>query len=308
MNTSILNPLSDKLGSAKRVGDFENGSPEWHELRRSGIGGSDIAAICKASPWTSPFALWAKKTNRIPDDFSPSEAAEWGTRLESVVIDKFAEVMSDLAVHRDVGTWSHIEREWQLANPDAILEHPTDGYGILEIKTAQFEDDWRVPPAGELGTASDIPAYYRTQLQWYLDTFGFAWGYFGVLFHGNKFRIYRVEADSFEQETNMAEVEKFLHYLANDLKPDYDGATSTYEAIREMNPDIEDDQVELGDLGKQLILETHKLKDQEEHVNKLKAEVLDAMGKAKRGLVDDVWTFTRQARGTSRPFLIFKRG
>jgi putative phage-type endonuclease len=308
LNNSILTTISDTLGTAKRVGNFENGSPEWHALRRTGIGGSDIAAICQVSPWTSPFALWAKKTGRIPDDMSPSEAAEWGTLLEPVVIDKFEKDKPGLTVVRNVGTWSHVDREWQLANPDALLHDSELGWGILEIKTAQFEDDWNVPPAGEEGTAADIPVHYRTQIQWYLHTFGFSWAYCAALFHGNKFRTFRIEADTFEQEANMVQVEKFLHHLANDVQPDYDGALSTYEAIREMNPDIQDDEVELADLGMHLVLETQKLKEQEELVNRLKSEVLDTMGKAKRGLVHDIWTFTRQARGAGKPFLIFKRG
>lgn len=307
MNNSTLATVSDNLGTASRVGNFENNSPEWHALRRSGIGGSDIAAICRVSPWTSPFTLWAKKTGRISDDMSPGEPAEWGTLLEPVVIDKFESVKPELKIYRNVGTWSHNEREWQLANPDALFQGP-DGWGIVEIKTAQFEDDWRVPAAGEEGTGADIPVHYRTQVQWYLQTFGFSLAYVAALFHGNKFRIYKVEADTFEQEVNLKEAEQFLHYLANDIKPDYDGALNTYETIRELHPDIEDDEVELADLGMHLVLETEKLKEQEALVNELKSRVLDAMGKAKRGLVHDVWTFTRQARSGNKPFLIFKRG
>lgn len=298
MVDAIVTLTADNLGDARFLTHLENGSPEWHELRRSGIGGSDIAAICRTSPWTSPMALWAKKTGRLEDNYSPSEAAEWGTRLEPVIIDKFADNHPDIEVIKDVGTWCHTEREWQLANPDALLFDGAQWY-ILEIKTAQFEDDW----------ADGVPPWYRTQVQWYLQTFGFCKAYVAVLFHGNKYREFEVEADEFEQQVNLNEVIKFRELVAADTKPDFDGSMSTYQTVRELHPDIESDQeVELGELGLQYLLESKELAKQEAKVNQIKSVILDTMGKAKRGLIDGSWTFTRQARNGGTPYLIQKRG
>ncbi len=300
MPVSMLDHPTDKLGTARFIAHLENGSPEWHELRRSGIGGSDIAAICKTSPWTSPMALWAKKTARIEDNYSPSEAAEWGTRLEGAIVQEFADNHPELQVITDAGTWRHEERDWQLANPDGIIYDPaTDQHFILEIKTSQFEDDW----------ADGVPAYYQTQIQWYMQTFGFCKAYVAALFHGNKYREFEIEANEFEQDTNLAEVLKFREHVAKDTKPDYDGSTSTYQTIRELHPDIDpDSEVELADLGMHLCLEIDKLAEQEKLVTELKSRVLDVMGSAKRGFVHDIWIFTRQARNGGKPFLIQKRG
>lgn len=293
-----INNLPDQLGNARLVGNFVSGSPEWHELRRTGIGGSDIAAICGVSPWTSPFALWAKKTTKIDETFSPSEAAEWGTRLEPVILDKFEQEHPELTLYRDVGTWAHQDHEWQLANPDGIYfdgEH----YGILEIKTAQFEDDW----------TNGVPVHYATQVQWYLQTFGFKTAIVAVLFHGNKYREHLIEADSFQQDVNMQNVQRFRSYITTDTMPDFDGSTSTYETLREMHPDINPDaEVELGELGIQYIVETKALAEQEAKVNLIKSHILDTMGDAKRGLIEGAWAFTRQARNGGKPFLIQKKG
>lgn len=299
MGKNTLAPNTDKIGTARLVGQFENGSPEWHELRRTGIGGSDIAAICNASPWTSPFALWAKKTGRIPDDYVPSEAAEWGTRLESVVLDKFEEQHPELFVTRDVGTWAHSERPWQLANPDAIA-HDADTRTdyIIEVKTSRYEDDW----------ADGVPAYYRTQVQWYLQTFGFSKAYVVALFAGSKYREFEIDADSFEQATNLEQVEMFRKYLDEDIQPDYDGALSTYETIRELHPNIDpESEVELGDLGVYYFLAVMEHEKSEAHLNEMKSRVLDAMGSAKRGMIDDEWKVTRQARNGGKPYLINKK-
>lgn len=291
--------LSDILGSARLVGNFENGSPEWHELRKTGIGGSDIAAICNASPWTSPFALWAKKTGRIDDTFTPSEAAEWGNRLEAVVLDKFEEEHPELTIYRNPGTWANIERPWQLANPDAIYQSQDGTYGIIEVKTSRYEDDW----------ADGVPAYYATQVHWYSQTFGFtAPAYVAALFAGSKYREFTLTPDEFEQATNLEQVELFRKYLDTDTQPDYDGATSTYETIRQLHPDIEDDEEELGDLGVHYFLAVSAAAEADKHLTEIKSRVLDAMGKKKRGLIDGVWKVTRQARSGGAPYLVSKRG
>jgi len=298
MSLNNVTALPDTLGSARLIGKFANQSPEWHALRATGIGGSDVGTITRCNPWSSPFALWARRTDRIADDAVTSEAAEWGTRLESVVLDKFAEEHPELAVHRDCGTWRHEERDWQLANPDAIYQTADGAYGIVEVKTARYEDDW----------ADGVPAYYRTQVQWYMATFGFEHAYVVALFSGSKYREFEVKADQFEQDTNLAEVEKFRAYLEQDIQPDYDGALSTYAAIREMHPNIDTEaDVELGTLG----IEYSKALDQfataESHLNEMKSRVLDAMGDAKRGMVGDIWFVTRQARNGGTPYLVNKK-
>lgn len=301
MSSKTLTSLPDTLGAARLVGRFENNSPEWHELRRTGIGGSDIAPIVKASPWTSPFTLWAKKTGKIDDSFTPSEAAEWGTRLEAVIIDKFEEAHPELTVYRDAGTWANIDRPWQLANPDAVFEQDGE-FGILEIKTARYEEDWRGSDGWQ------VPVYYRTQVQWYLQTFGFKRAIVAVLFSGSKYIELEVEADTFEQDTNLAEVVAFREYVEADRQPDFDGALSTLETVRELHPNITDDEVELAELGKLYTTALAALDEAEASLNQAKALVLDEMGDAKRGLIDGEWKVTRQARGGGKPFLVNKKG
>jgi putative phage-type endonuclease len=292
------NTLPETLGLATRVGNFQNQSPEWHDLRATGIGGSDIAAICRTSPWTSPFALWAKKTGRIEDTVGASEAAEWGTILEPVILDQF-EQRSGLKLYRDVGTWANNERPWQLANPDAIWEK--DGrHGIVEVKTSRYEDDWN----------DGIPAYYRTQVNWYAQTFGFDTTIYVVaLFGGSKYRVFEIEPDQFEMETNLAEVEKFRTYLNTDTQPDFDGALSTYETVRALHPDIDPaNEVELGDLW---IHAANALSDEKKAsatALEMKSRVLDSMGKAKKGTYEGAVVVTRQSRNGGTPYLQIKKG
>jgi putative phage-type endonuclease len=289
-----------EFDTANRLGLFEN-REEWLEVRKSGIGGSEVAAICGLSKWESAYTLWLRKTGRAQDkDLSANEAVEWGNRLEPVVIDKFEESHPELTVFRDVGTYAHKERDWQRCNPDGIYQLPSGEYGVLEIKTAQFEDDW----------IGGIPKYYYTQVQWYLQTLGLGEAVVAVLFHGNKYREYLVQANSLEQDINIERVTYFMKCVRDDIAPELDDLEATYEAVRAQHPNIDPEKSEeLGDLGVLYLQQDAVCKREYATLQGLKTRVLDAMGDAKTGLVYDEPVFTRSARGAeSLPYLQLKKG
>lgn len=296
----MLTDLQDKIHAAHHIGTFDSNSPEWHALRLRGIGGSDVAGILGLSPWNSPFKVWAVKTGKLDDSFVPSEAAEWGNRLEPLVLDKIEEEFPDYKIYRNVGTWANNERPWQLANPDALYETPDGRLGIIEVKTSRYEDGWE---------NGQPPVHYQTQVQWYAQTLGLdAPILVAALFSGSKFRVFELEVNKFQQDMFLAEVEKFRDdYIVLDVKPDFDGSMATYETVRDLNPNIEDVKCELGDLGMYYMLAVDDFQQAETHLNEMKSRVLDAMGTAKRGLVNEEWIVTRQARGAGKPYLVNKK-
>ncbi len=300
MATKTVSGFPDIIGEARLVGHLENGSPAWHELRATGVGGSDVAGIVGLSPWNSPYKVWAVKTGKLDDSFVPSEAAEWGNRLESLVLDKFEEEHPELKVHRNVGTYANNVRPWQLANPDALYETKDGKFGIIEIKTSRYEDDWTDLP----------PLHYQTQVQWYDSTFGFGEPiYVAALFSGSKYREFIVQPDLFAQGAYLAEVEKFLELVKNDTRPEFDGSMATYETVRTLHPDIDPEaDCDLGDIGMHYVIANNDFTKAETTLNEMKSRVLDAMGNAKRGLVQGEVIVTRQARGTGKPYLVNKKG
>lgn len=62
---------------------------QWLIYRRNGIGSSDLTAICGISKWETPIHVYIEKLAEAPQE-QMGEAAEWGTRLESLIADKFA--------------------------------------------------------------------------------------------------------------------------------------------------------------------------------------------------------------------------
>jgi putative phage-type endonuclease len=294
-----------KSSKARWLGQFESDSPEWHAIRNAGVGGSDVGAICGLNKWESAVSLWAKKTGLIDAAFEESEAMEWGKLLEPVVIEKFKRKHPELEVLYNPGTFCHEDRSWQIANPDAIARDKETGeLYVIEIKTARYEDEW---DEKELL----VPPSYRAQLLWYQQTLGIERGIVATLFSGSRYREFPQEFDAFEAEANLQQAERwFMENVGLGTMPDFDGADATYQTVRAIHPDIDPElpDVELGALGSNYQLAAAEVELAAQRLNEIKSRVLDAMGKAKRGLVDGEWTFTRQAKGTGLPYLVMKKG
>lgn len=290
------------FGDAVFLGHFEDSSADWHEIRSQGVGGSDVAAICGVSKWSSAYALWAKKTGRISDDSGESEAMLWGKLLEPVIGAEFVRRHPELDVDLKPGSWASVERPWQIVNPDGIYRKADGSFGVLEIKTAAYEDDW------QLG----VPKYYRTQVQWYLQAFGFSEARVMVLFRGNKPEEFVVPADEFEQSVNLSMVEEFVKCWRDDVPPAWDGSASTLETVRAQHPEIVDGQVDLGELGVDLLVKSAEFEFAQERLNEVKSQVLNMMGKVRHGVVvnvdgDEVKVATRMSRKGGQPFLVVSK-
>lgn len=62
---------------------------EWLELRRKGIGGSDVSIIAGINKFKSVFQLWLEKTGHVELEETDSEYAYFGTILEPLVKKEF---------------------------------------------------------------------------------------------------------------------------------------------------------------------------------------------------------------------------
>lgn len=279
------------FGKAVLIGDFENQSPEWHELRSKGIGGSQVGTVLGLNQWESAYTLWAKLSGKIPESFEQNEKMYWGTVLEPVIRDEWAKQNPEFEIF-ETGTWAD---DYRHANPDGILKRGDD-YGLLEIKTAGYR--WDV-----------VPPQYVAQCQWYMHLLGLKWCKLVVLFQGNTLETYDLDYDEEFSKTMVARVQDFWDGVKSDFAPNWDGSESTYQTVRAMHPDIVDDEVELGQLGISLQLRQIHFEHAQEELNQMKSIILDYMGKAKYGLVDGKVLTTRSARNGGTPYLtIAKKG
>ena len=284
-----------ELNTAKLLGNFANGSEEWHNLRNEpgAIGGSDIAAIAGLSPYESAITKWAKKTKQIPEDFTPNMSMRLGTKFETPILEIFSEEHPELEIYT-TGTWARKDRDWQRANPDALYKKPDGTWGILEIKFSR--DYW-----------TEVPQHYRAQVLWYMDVFEIKEAKLAAV-AGSSYIEFDIEWDEFEAFALGAKADQFRKYVSKLQMPDWDGSNSTFETMRALHPNIEDGEVDLDDLGVHYFNKLTEYERVNKELTELKSRVLSAMGGKKKGLIYGEHYVSLRSRAGGNPYLHNEKG
>lgn len=279
--------------TAVLLGTFEPNTAPWYELRNGGIGASEIGAVVGLSPYESPFSLWHHKKGNLPP-VRVSSAMDWGHRLEPVVRDWFAS-RHEFDVEATPGTYAHSERPWQRCNPDGLIfddEFRPRPIALYEGKTSRYGDGFG--PSG----SDIIPVNYRCQVQWQLDIFGLPRAHVAVLIGGSDAREYVIEADPGDQALLREAGRKFWESLQNDDEPPIDATHETYEAVRELHPEIEDEDQPI---PAALFHDYSHTKEAAERAadahRKVKSELLNTMGNARLATVAGLPVLRRQPSG-----------
>lgn len=287
----------ETFNQAQLVGVFDSGSSEWSGARSSGIGGSEIGTICGLNPWESAFALWAKRTGQIPDPELTGWSVRFGKAFEGPILQLWAEEHPEYELFIP-GTYRHSVDTFMLANCDALAKHRETGeWIVVEVKTSR-------------GSWFEVPPHYVAQVQHYMYVMGIARAVVvGVV--GWDWKEHWVEYDEFQALSQRDAAERFWDAMQKMIKPDWDGSKATYEAVRYLHPEIEDEKVNLSDLGWELLDAVEQVSAAEEALNEVKSKVLDFMGKAKYGYVmnykgEEQVVAQRSARGDNAPFLVVK--
>jgi len=285
----------ETFNKAKLLGVFENGTSEWHEARADGIGGSEVGTILGVNPWESAWYLWALKTGQLPPKVLDSFAVELGNVLEPVVLDVLLpRKHPDWEIY-STGTYQHPTIPYLHANPDGLAK--VDGeWIVVEVKTSR--NYW-----------SEVPPAYIAQVRHYLNVMGLKRGVIVGLVAMDWVEIW-ITHDDFEARVIEQRCKEFWDSVVENKAPAWDGSESTYNAVRELNPDIDDTEVEID--GGHYLVEAQLAYDRAEaELLKAKSEVMNLMGKAKHAYVthdgDKFRIASKQARGMSKPFLVINK-
>lgn len=198
---------------------------QWLAERRNGIGGSDVAGILGLSPWSSPFAVWADKTGRLPEK-EDNEAMRQGRDLEDYVAQRWCEVTGK-KVRRDNKIIRNTDYPWALANIDRRVVGENAG---LELKTTSVMN-LKAFKNGE------YPASYYGQCMHYIAVTGADRWYLGVLVLNQGFYHFTIERDEAEISALMAAEHDYWQYVTNDTPPPIDGGEATTEALETVYAD-----------------------------------------------------------------------
>ena len=292
--TNLNNPdFTKHFDNAKFLGDFVNGSKEWHDLRNQPgvISGSEIGAILGLSPFTSAYTLWAQKTGLIDSETVGNIAMRLGQLVEPAILQLYREQHPEQQVF-EVGTFAHKDFDWAHANPDGLCVDESGNPFILEIKhTATYWDA--------------IPEHYKAQVFWYMWVFDVKKAVFAVV-NAGRYKEYELDFDDFEFAAILDRVTKFRRLVETGEAPDWDGSESTFETVRSLSPEIEDTREDLGQLGIELWSAQQKVKEAETHLTEMKSRTIAALNGAKYGVVEDTVVCVLSQRGAGKPFLTIK--
>lgn len=273
---------------------------EWLDLRRKGIGGSDLSIILGKNKYRSAFALWSDKTGRVVPD-QAGEAAEWGHDLEKVIAEKFARQYGSAVVQWPVMLQHDIHR-FMFANLDFLIVEESDQFpagevtlwdsdeippgiiSILEIKTTGIVGRG----SGHLWMSGGVPEAYELQGHHYAIVTGIKEVIFAGLIAGEGLQVRGRVFNSYEQDCVIIEAERmFWERVFEDTPPDVDGSASTLDAIHAIYPEsqegltlVADDELER--LIQEYRIAKREVEEGEQQVSYLRARIELLVEKAEK--------------------------
>lgn len=179
---------------------------EWLEIRRQGIGSSEVGTILCLNPWETPYQLWRRKVGIDPAK-EENFAMKAGHYLEEAVAKFFADATGAKIIRRSCGDWivRHPELSFLQASPDRLYWEAgarcnRDNKRILECKTTQAKID-----------PDHLPEHWVAQLTYQMGIFGAKRGALAWLTAGREFGYQEIAFDPDFFEFIVAEVTRFWH-------------------------------------------------------------------------------------------------
>lgn len=214
---------------------------EWHATRRSGIGGSDVAAILGlAGKYSSPRHVYEAKHGRSTEA-GDSEYAEIGREIEDFIAYLFSK-RTGIQVATPPGTLVHNKREWMLANVDRYALDEGGVVAPVECKNrSEYQlDDWE----------DGVPDAPALQAHWYMAVGGWDYAWVTALVGGNKLRYHRLERDE-EIIGHLVEFcgDWYQRHIVEGFPPPADGLEATKDLLGRLWEVKADDIVDV-DLAK----------------------------------------------------------
>lgn len=282
---------------------------DWHEWRRGGIGGSDIAGLLLPGRWSSPWKVWAEKVGLI----EPTESTQRqriGHRMEAVLAAEFEDARPGLTVMGEQQWCEHPDHSWARCTVDGFVADRTcaedecsdrvEHLGSV-FATVQFKTDARY------GWPDGPPANYRAQCIWEMGVTGMRHSFLAVMFGGFRFEVFDIpwdDAAEADWELMFKTAERFWHdHVLTGEAPPVDGSDATTEALGDVYPDHEPGlSVDLDGLAA-LIEERDDLKETTKATKARLAQIDNTIkarfGDAEVGTFNGVpaFTYRQQTRG-----------
>lgn len=265
------------------------GSAEWLKM----ITPSKVAAVLGVSRWESPYRLWHRMKGLL-DPEPPKDIFDVGHDFEPAM----------------AAMWKRKNPGWQLSVGE--VQAAADGFPfpavatldrrgrrgrarrVVEFKTARRLEDW-----GDFGT-DQAPADYVAQVLAQQAFTGYTRHPAHLMVLGPYFEAHTYVIDFDPQVWTSIEQRctQFWRSLQGDVPPELDDSVPTYEAVRELHPDINGETVQLDpSLALSALYYSWETKDSERRLREAKTRLLDQMGNAQHAQVGELVVAQRKPHG-----------
>ncbi len=260
---------------------------EWLALRRTGIGSSDIAAICGLSKYRSALSVYLDKISDTIDQ-EENEHIEFGNWMEPHIRERFPVSFKkkegkEILVNAYPYLLQHPEHSWMLYSPDGEMYHPEYEYGGIEIKTAG-ERQWKE------WVDEQLPDDYYLQCQWGMGVTGWTYMYIVALV-GKKLTWLHIPRNQDVIDTILERGKDFwFNHVIPRIPPAPDGSESAGQALKVLYPAEDGDKVELHQFIKEY--DEYKtlnkeIKSKTQRLDQIKQIIQAAMGTAEVALIGE---------------------
>jgi putative phage-type endonuclease len=245
------------------------------ESRKSGIGGSDVAAILGVSRYKTAGEIWLEKTNSEKVVPVENEFIYWGNRLEKVIAEEYQK-RSGFTLKEPSETFKDKVYPFLIANPDRLIVGKSErGRGILECKTcsAYKNSEW-----GEEGS-DQMPTEYLLQIAHYRYVLDVDFVDLAVLIGGNRYQCYTyVKNEKLENKMREKLCNFWKEHVVKNIPPEPANRRDAESLFRTGNDEkiIEADN-ELEDTLKKIANLKNSESEIEEEIKKLQDNVCAAM-------------------------------
>lgn len=143
---------------------------EWLEVRKEGIGSSEVATIVGLNPYETPYQLWRRKTG-LDAPKTENTAMRNGHLLEDAIAQMWHAETGREIIKRSAIDWiiRDNEKHYLQVSPDRTFwlgeSRSPDAKGILECKSTRMKVD-----------PDDLPKNWFSQVQYQLGVAGYELG------------------------------------------------------------------------------------------------------------------------------------
>lgn len=226
-----------ELPDCNAIAPHDISRDEWVKLRGGYVGGSDAATVAGVNPYKSVFELWAEKTGRVePENLDDKAAVKWGTKLEPLLIEHFAQE-TGYELTTPEGMYVSKDFPFMAASLDHLVNTGTT-LAILECKTAGFMQ-------AEKWANGAVPEHYVFQVQHYLAVTGLDLAFVAVLIGGQDFRIIEIKRDDELIDDLIKREYEFWQCVQEDREPQVDGRYETSKLLDTLYPAEAESSIEV---------------------------------------------------------------